>query len=1569
MNNLSGQTIKGYELHELIGAGGFGAVYRAHQPVLKRDVAVKIVLPEYANHPDFVRRFEFEAQLVARLEHIHIVSLYDYWREPHGAYLIMRWLRGGSLRHRLKDGPVSTDVALRVTDQVASALASAHRRGVVHRDIKPDNILFDEDGNAYLADFGIAKDIRDAAYGDNVATISEGALTGSPFYLAPEQARSQPVSPQTDLYSLGIVLFEMLAGHPPFRGDQGLIAILMQHINDPIPSLHEVRPDLPPTVDEVIQRATAKDPAHRYGDAISLASDFRRALGGAEQDAAPSDERPRTAGAEDMDELLVITKPLSASTLIVIADEAIANPYKGLQAFEEADADDFFGRDALIERLLDRLRDTDDALRRFLAVIGPSGSGKSSVVKAGVIPALRRGALPGSDRWFMVEMVPGADPFQELTNALLGVAVSSPEALDEQLRADARGLFNAANEILVGDDSELVLVIDQFEEVFTMTGDEDVRARFLDSLRAAATDPDSRLRVIVTMRADFYDRPLLYPDFGELVRTRNEVVLPLSPDEMREAIIGPADHAGVTVETGLVAAIVADIAEQPGALPLMQYALTEVFERRQGNVMTLDAYRASGGVLGALARRAEELFQDASEDERDAMRQVFLRLVTLQEGAEDTRRRALITELFALADDDTIIRAVLDALGKYRLLTFDHDPETRTPTVAVAHEALIRKWDRLRGWLDDNREDILLQRRLAVSCEEWHRQGRDRSFLASGMRLQQFEQLVARGTIALTQDEKDYVRASVDERERQAAEERARQEREVALEQRAKKFLQALVAVMAVAAVIAVILALVANNARSEAVDQREIAEAERANAERSAQISESLRLTASAQTEFIKQNVDLAIALALYGNDIPNAPNEAQFILAQAAYTPGTRHVFTQGATVTTVAYSPDGQYAIAGDLDRKLVLWDMTTYEQVKVFPADDRETEDIIEGHTNYLRIARFTPDGERIISGGADGRIIVWNVETGAPEHMYHPGNAESGVPGHTSQVRDLVLLPNDPTRVLTASDDWTLALWDITQPDAADALLYQFPKDDPETEEQEGHSERIREVAISPDGAFAVSASYDATLIKWDMDTYEPLCVFKGHTDRISSVDVSPDGATVVSGGGPDATIRLWDAADCTEITVLEGARADWIKTVRFDSTGQLLLTSSDDNTVRLWNLNPPQELFVFNGHSNFVEEATFSPDERHIQSGAGDSTMRLWDIQNGAELLRFWGHSDQIQDVAISPDGKTALTGSYDTTVRRWDLATGAQIGQFNEHVAFTSVLMFSPDGQHALSSDAREADNTSPDDNLLWLWDLETGEIVKEFIGHLEEVQSAAFHPGGSLLVTGSKDDTIIIWDLDTTEPLRTIEEYGDWVEVLAFNSDGSRLLSGGDNADARVILWDTSSGDVNEWTPLDLAPESTHGSGVTAVQFSADGERFLSASKDTFILIWDTASGEVIQTLEGHTAAVRDAFFAPDGTQVVSYGEDRTIRVWDIAAGVPVYQITVDAMVETMDITPDASAMLTGGPDTILRLWDITPRDLAALREWVYANRYVPELTCRQRDQYHVLPLCDEEGNVPAQ
>ncbi len=811
-----GEPLRGYRLLEAIGGGPFGIVHRAYQPEVGREVAVKVIRREIANHPEFIRRFDVEAQLVARLEHPHIVPLHDYWREPDAAYLVMRYLRGGSLRDELGNGPLAPERAARLAEQVALALASAHRQGVVHRDVKPENVLFDEDGNAYLTDFGIAKDLVDPAeasgIGDSLA-----------WYVSPEEARGETVSALVDLYGLGLVLHESLAGRHPFTGSSPA-ELLERHAHEPLPQLRWVRPELPAPLDEVLARATSKDPDRRYPDVLAFAEAFRAAA-------------------------------TSSRKLGPVAERR--NPYKGLRPFDEADAGDFFGRDAACRDLLARLGDERDG-SRFVAVVGPSGGGKSSLVRAGLVPALRRGALPGSDRWFVVAFVPGEHPFEELDAALERIAVDARSDRVQRMEAQDGGLLHMAEEILPDGEGELLLVIDQFEEVFTLVRDEERRARFLRAIVTAATDPRSRVRIVATLRADFYDRPLQYRSFGELLGARTYVVTPLSPAELERAIAGPAEAVGVAVDPSLVGEIVAEVADRPAALPLLQYVLTETFDGRGDSTLTFEAYRELGGVSGALAQRAEELYLGLSPSQREAARQLFLRLVGPTDGGtDDTRRRLARSELVSVEGDRAAMESVIDTFGARRLLSFDRDPETRGPTVEVAHEALLREWSRLRGWIESAREDLRVHARLSAAAAEWFEAGRSPDYLLTGGRLDQAEERTTTSSIGLTEREREYLEASVARRDAERGVERERQEREARLERRAFVRMRALVAVLTVASLVAAALTVIAVDRASDVGQERDFA---RVSALSHASISN------------MRTDPELAVVLALHAVNLASA-------------------------------------------------------------------------------------------------------------------------------------------------------------------------------------------------------------------------------------------------------------------------------------------------------------------------------------------------------------------------------------------------------------------------------------------------------------------------------------------------------------------------------------------------------------------------------------------------------------------------------------------------------------------------------------------------------------------------
>ncbi len=708
-----GLAVRGYELRDRMGERGSGVLYRAFQPSVGREVAIKVVRPELANDPTFIRRFEAEAQLVARLEHPHIVPLYDYWREPGAAYLVMRLMKGGTLADRIERGALTAEQASRLAEQIGGALDAAHRAGIVHREVMTTNVLFDDDGNAYLADFAIAG-------ADDATTVA-------------------------DLEHLAALMTEAVTG---MVGPVG-----------------QIRGALTPAVRRVVDRVTGDGPGSDAVDIAAFVADLREALG-----AAPTGDAPIVE---------------------------VENPYKGLRAFDGADADNFFGRERLVERLLARLA---DAAGRFVAVVGPSGSGKSSVVRAGLLPAVRAGGLTGD--WFTVEMTPAPHPFESLEDALLGVAIDPPTSLLEELVHGDDGIGRAVRRVLPDDGSRLLLVVDQFEELFTQV-DAETADRFIAALVDALADARGRVSVVVTLRADFYDRPLRHRALGELIREGTEVITPMTPEELDRAITGPVERYGIEFERALVTDLVRDVVDRAGALPLLQYTLTELFDGRRGNRITHSVYRELGGVSGALVMRAEGLFGGLGDVARDVARQVFLRLITLGEGSDDTRRRVLRSELEQLAVERRLLDGVLETFGRHRLLSFDRDPVTRGPTVEISHEALLAEWRRLRDWIDAARHDVRNQRRLAEAMAEWSAAGSSAAYLLRGGRLDQLHGWAATTTFPLSAPEQQFLDASVAEAARVADEEREREQRAVDAERRERQRVRQLIAAGVVSALVA----------------------------------------------------------------------------------------------------------------------------------------------------------------------------------------------------------------------------------------------------------------------------------------------------------------------------------------------------------------------------------------------------------------------------------------------------------------------------------------------------------------------------------------------------------------------------------------------------------------------------------------------------------------------------------------------------------------------------------------------------------------------------------------------
>ena len=1475
--DLTGRAIRGYALGEKIGSGGMGAVYRATQPNVEREVAIKIILPSFANHPDFVRRFEAEAQLVARLEHPHIVPLYDYWREPGVAYLVMRLLRGGSLQRCLQEGLLPLESVARLLEQICSALNAAHRIGVIHRDLKPANILLDEDQNAYLADFGIAKNLGNP---DISEATQAGTVIGSPQYMSPEQIRSLSVRPQSDIYCLGVMLYEMLTGRIPFAGPTP-IDYIQQQLSTPMPPLSAHRTGLPAALDAVIMRATAKNSEERYADVSALLADFHQALGG------------------------MIAQPLTTSTQFEIPEREAVNPYKGLRAFSEADAEDFYGRETLIQQLLARLSEGGD-VSRFLAVIGPSGSGKSSAVKAGLLPALRRGGLLGSENWFYVDFLPGPNPFEELEAALLRVAVNPPASLLDQLKEGHRGLIRAVNRILPNDTSvELVIVIDQFEELFTLVENEEERAVFLSNLVTAVLDERSRVRIVATLRADFVDRPLRYVDFGELVQRRNELVLPLTPDELEHAILNPAKRVGLKIEPSLLSAILRDLGGEPGTLPLLQYTLTELYENRNGNTLTKAAYDRIGGVLGSLGRRAEEVYASLGESQRAIARQIFLRLVTLGEGVEDTRRRVLLGELEQLEakHEADRIPEILDAFNKSRLLTFDNDPITRGPTVEVAHEALLREWARLRDWLDESRVDVRLQRQLANAAQEWAHADHDESFLMTGAQLAQFEHWSKTSAVGLTAPEQEYLGASLDLRTKEEAAQAEQHAREAGLKRRVQRVLQVLVGVFLIAAIISGGLAIWAYRQRAEALRQA------------------SIGLASQATLELDGTSPERSVLLALEAVEKYPYTWQAEQALALIVHEFRLRYIVTgHRNTIEDVAWSPDGSKLATTGKDGTLRIWDAQSRKELVNISAH----LGFSAGFTLGVEELAWSPDGTRIATAGLDKTAKVWDVATGQEIATFA---------GHSDEVWS-VTWSQDGRWIASASKDGTVKVWDAKTGEEK----YTFSK----------HTGWVKSVDWSPDGSMVASAGDEGIVRIWDAESGDEKIILTGHTNSVWCAAWSPDGSQLAT-TSEDGTVRIWETVTGKELSDLRLASPVWH--VAWSPDGSQIATTSSSGLAQVWDVSSGKEKYSLQGRTLEPFDIAWSQDGKFLATTGGDDfSLRIWDATPAT--LTLSGAQEGMQWVSWSPDGKRIVTTGLDNTAVIWDSQTGKPLLTFREHTDDVQDAFWSPDGSRIVTTDW---------DNVAKVWDANTGKVLVNFTGHVGEpiakfngvdsLFGSGWSPDGTRVMTNGGDGSVRIWDARTGEEYLVFQTTKDLSAAATWSPDGTRIASCA--VPGILQMWDATTGESIYGGYIHNTAELSFGDAFDiciAGGWSPDGKKILTTSwGGSGATIWDAETGKKLLVFKGHTGGIGFATWSPNGKRVASGDVNGQVMIWDVETGATLlrFPVPIEHYLFQLDWSPDGNRLTGAGyaDIEIYRVWQTTEDLIAYAKECCVVRELSPE------------------------
>ncbi len=1041
------------------------------------------------------------------------------------------------------------------------------------------------------------------------------------------------------------------------------------------------------------------------------------------------------------------------------------SPFRSLQVFEPEDAWLFFGRDAETDDLLVRLGRSS-----VLVVVGNSGSGKSSLLRAGLIPALQQGRFchEGSPihQWRIAVFRPSGAPFDYLAEVLPNQLTPELSLADRaEFIADCRSKLPSGGDALgnaVGalagaipeqagsNPPHILLVADQFEELFTLTTNQQTRDRYVDALLAASRlDCAVPVHLVLALRADFYQRCLEHAELSRCMAANQYNVPRMTREQLRETIVKRLHLAVAKAEPGLIDSLLEDVGAEPGNLALLEHALGQLWEKCGGPGCTLTnrAYAEIGRLRGSLGRHADEVYAGLGDEKQKRLAQrIFLELVHLGESGkvQDTRRRLSKTDLLALGAAEDV-ELLLGRLASSRLISTGREGEK--VFVEVSHEALIREWPALREWLNQNREELGLQRRLQQAAEEWDGLNRDAGALVRGARLAQGEEWLAR-TPGVPPLLRDFLQAGIAARDESERKELTAQKRK-ALRQR--WFSCALAALLLVAVGVAWF-----------AYQQ---------------QVIQKSRAMAAQSGELLSRDRGQALDLAIRSWGI--AKTEETHLAVTKAF-PEPLGIFKHEGSVEVVRYSPDGRRILSASYDHTARVWN-----------AEDGRLLATLQGHTDNIEDASFSPDGKYIVTASYDKTARIWNSAD---------GRLLTVLKGHADQVRCARFSP-DGQHIVTASWDHTARVWN-----SADGHLLSILQ----------HGGEVMYAEFSHDGQRIVTASFDKTARVWSRANGRLLATLSGHTDFLSQVKFSPDSQRIVT-ASYDNTARVWNSIDGRLLFVLQhngpvhrtifsvdGQRiittsADHTARVwnsadgrllftlqhdgqvyyaEFARDGQRMITTSYDHTARVWDSANGRLLAILQGAADAVYGATFSHSGERILTGSGDGTMRMWNTATGRSLTVLQGHTTSVVCEALSPDGRRIVTGSWDHTARIWDAADGRPLATLKGHSDEVGKAQFSPDGQRIV---------TASHDKTARIWNAADGQVLAILQGHADIVVGARFSPDGQRIVTASYDKTARIWNAADGRLLATLEGHADQVLNAQFSPDGQRIVTASKDHTAR--------------------------------------------------------------------------------------------------------------------------------------------------------------------------------------